>query len=220
MALSPPWFLGAESIFDLAFLVVSLLIALRAYQAYKFFDDRRYLMLSVGFSILALSYLVFAATHFLVYLQETGNFALGRPIDLQETIETSFDIRGLLFLIGLAVLVLLYHKVEKRGLQAFVLLLVLFAYALSGDASSTFYILASILLLFITLPLYKAYKKSRKAPALLVLAGFIALLVGRVILGMLWVNPSAFTGVSLYVFSRMITLAGFLCILASQWRLR
>lgn len=211
MAFGPRWFLGVDVIFDIFFLVVTLVVAVIAFKAHRFFGKGKYLTLGSGFAVLSLSYLLLAITNFMVFAKEGDwEFFWERLLDLSILIGRAYDIRAALFLLGLSILVLLYLRLKDNWANTLILLLVFFGYSLSGDSTSMFYVLASLLLLTIIVKLGEAYLHNPSKHALLVLLGFIGLLTGRVILSVLFVSPL------LYVVAHIITLAGFASILASQ----
>lgn len=211
MALGPRWFLGVDVLFDIFFLAVTLIVAIIALRAHRFFKEGKYFHLGVGFALLALNYLILAITNFLVFAREGEvEFAFERLMNLQVVIAHAHDLRAILFLLALTVLALLYLRIPDLWAKSLIVLLVLFGFALSGDAGSMFYVLASLLLLAIIVKLGESYLRHPSKYALLVLLGFLGILVGRVLLSVLFVSPV------LYVVAHIITLAGYSSILASQ----
>ncbi len=208
MGLGPEWFYGIDALADTIFFVVTLLVAVSSYKAYKFFGKREYRLLSIGFVILSASYLALAFGNFFRYMLET-NLAW----NLREVIigtNLGWFTHSLLFLTGLLILIALYHKIINSSVQILIFLLTIFGFLLSGHLTSGFYILTAILLLFIIVKQWEIYKKKKKTPALFVALGFTLLFIGEIVLSV------ALFGQMYYAIGHLVALVGFVCILISQ----
>jgi len=209
-ALGPDWFLEADVLFDVFFLLTTALVTTMGWRAYKFFDEERYKTFTTGFFFITGSYLLLTLSNLFIMLElREADYSLREVVSLINLTTMGFFLYAVLFLIGLVYLLILYMKVEQRAVKLLLFALVIFSVLLSHQVKSVFFVLTAMLLLFILVQLGANYRAKRKRNALLVLIGFAAVFVGEVLLVALFLTPM------LYAIAGGLTLFGYLCILGT-----
>ena len=200
--------LWLELAFNLAFAIIAIMVAIKAYRSYQFFNEGRHLLLSQGFALIALSFLSLAYANALLFTYRRGIF--GTPLG----VNSGFYLHEFFFLTGLVLLLFLYVRADGKPLRLFIMALVLFAYALTGDMmlhlTPGYYILLSLLLFTIIIHLYLGWREKPLKAKLLVILGLLGIFWGQVLLAALFLIPG------IYIIAQFVTLAGFLSILAAQ----
>jgi|GEM_PF-3666931 len=215
MAVGPAWFHGIDALVTLVFCIVTGIVMLQGYRAYRFFKDERYRLHSLGFFFLSASYLLIALTHLLVAVEEAEQeMMFGKMVEIKTIIWTGFTLHALLFVAGLTFLLILYLKIQDKMVRALLFIIILFSIALNDHVPSMFYFLLATLLLFIIVQIVRLHTGKWYTPGKLVVAGFSCIFIGEVLLGSIFISES------LYVASHVVTLIGFLCILTSQMMVR
>lgn len=196
----PDWFQGFNLAFQIIFLLVTASIAITGYGAYKFFRQEEQLYLSLGWGVIALSYIASS-------ISQTAQLLTG-----YNTLMSATGLAHMyLFLAGITILLFVYLRIKDSGVRAvlFVLLLGLMAFFNQSDWSAkmpAFHLLLAVLMFFILGQLTKAYRKTCSRARLLVTAGFALLTAGQLLL--ITMHPIFF------VLAMTLTLIGYVCIAA------
>ncbi|MBR9703197.1 hypothetical protein GOV10_04115 [Candidatus Woesearchaeota archaeon] len=201
----PVWFLGFGLAFQVIFFLVTLVIALTGYQAYRFLHKEELKFHSIGFALLALSYLslIVSSTSFIAY-HIHGIVSV-----------VAIHAHAFLFLAGIMVLLFSYLHIKDNATRGLLLLLTLAVITIFNRPTSpiqdlAFYLLTAAMIGFIVFQLAKQCACKHKNTTTLVLVGFILLFVGQIILAF------ATHAHTLFVVSTVINLSGFVSIAASR----
>lgn len=214
----PSWFRGLDSAIQFLFVIVTGLVALLGIRAYLFFKDERYKLHAFGFALLAASYLVLSLTNCALFLTAQGmDHVLPSRVTLTAIMWLGAILNAMLYLGGLAVLLICYLHIKERTTRALITVLVIFAALLATVEPNAwtfgiFHLLGSALLLFIVARLMQnLHRPGHKSPAA-VLTAFSLILLGEVLLALVFILDSQL----LYVASYATQLAGFIIILVRQ----
>ena len=205
-------FQRVDFIFDMIFVLVTLLVTLRGFRAYRFFKDEKYWLHSMGFLFLFASYLILAITRYRIYTTDVNlENAFLKLLEIRNMQAAGFALHALFFLVGLAFLLILYIQIYDKTTRLLLTILVFFSAMLSTFIPSMFYVLIAILLLFIIVKLYTHHIKRKQLSSLFVLIGFIMIFIGEAVLGAVLIIPTVFE------ISRFVTVIGYGCIITSQF---
>ncbi len=175
----PNWFFGFDIAMELAFGIITLAIALKAYQVYALSKERTLQRFGSGFLFIAISYLVWAALNFFIVSQTSSGF---RTLSLDHL--ARIGILGvyahiLFFIVGLVMLVYTTFKFEQGEIHYLLLGLSLLVVAASFDKLITFRILSVFLLSFITYHYGTEWYQHKNKKTRSVLYAFILLLLSN-----------------------------------------
>jgi hypothetical protein len=207
--LVPSWFIGFDIIMELMFAVICLVVAAYAFKVYRLSGQRQPKLFGISFLFISASYFVQSILNSLIVFE------------INERVEESFDISVgvlngaglylhiLLFMAGL--LTLAYMTLHIKSVKAYSLLITLLLLPLvfSQNRLYLFYILSSLLLIFILMHYAINYWSNRQKKTLLVLVAFMFLLVGSIHF-VLAVNHAVF-----YVIGHVLGLVAYLLILSN-----
>lgn len=201
----PDWFLGFDLAFEAIFFLVTAGIALTGYQAYRFFHKEELKFHSLGFALLALSYLA-------LIISTASYIAYGVHYT---TSLIAIHAHGFLFLAGVMVLLFSYLHIKDTATRALLMILTLAVIAVFNRPTSlsqdlTFYLLTAAMLGFIVVRLARQCANTHKKTTTFVFLGFTLLFVGQILLAFATHNHT------LFVASLVVNLAGFMSIAASR----
>lgn len=199
--LCPNWFQGFNLAFQIMFLAITLSISWTAYQVYKFFEKEEQKFLSLGWAVIALSYIaaiVSGATHLMG----------GERIVAIVTLYAS----TYLFLAGILVLLFAYLRIYQPAVRA---LLLIFAFAFMALIStpsiamqdSAFHLIIAVLMFFIVGQMMLNYRVNCHRSALLVTTGFTLLTTAQLIMVFATYNELFFVVASILTFIGFVAIA-------------
>jgi formate hydrogenlyase subunit 3/multisubunit Na+/H+ antiporter MnhD subunit len=179
--LVPDWFFGFDIIFELAFAIITLIVALYAFKVYRLSEQNQSKLFGWAFIFFSISYFIQSLLNFVIIskLSET----ICDVIKLQSvTILNAWgiSIHMILLIIGLVTLAYMTLKINNPKAYSLVLLISLFSIILSLNKIYWFYFLSSILLIFIVIHYTQNYLKNKQSKTLLVLMAFLFLLFGHI----------------------------------------
>lgn len=201
----PDWFLGFGLAFEVIFFLVTLGIALTGHQAYRFLHKEELKFHSIGFALLALSYLALIVSS-ASYIAYNAHMTISW---------IAIHAHAFLFLAGVMMLLFSYLHIKDNATRGLLMMLTLAVIAVFNRPTSTmqdltFYLLTAAMIGFIVIRLARQCTCTHKNTATLVLAGFTLLFVGQVLLALATHNST------LFVASTVVNLAGFISIAASR----
>jgi len=176
------WFLRYDVILKIAFAVVTMLVCLFSYKIYKLTGKRELKLFSLSFLVFSISYII----TFLLNLSILFRFnkGVGKLLEFQGMHGfkiLGFYSQGLLFLIGLVLLVYMALKLKDKKVLALLLGLVLIPILTVPRPLMLFHIMSSLLLAYIVIYYYKNYVTKKRTHALMVLLAFIFLFSGHLL---------------------------------------
>ena len=213
----PEWFAGSEILIQIIFAIVTFFVAYYSYKAYQVSRSRSVKFFGIGFLGISIAYLVQAALNFMV-LQGVHSTDIARVATagaVNQMIPLSVVAVFTHMIIMTASLGLLaYVTLKSKGVKPLLLVwsLSIAALLLSQNFSIAFYVIASILLLFMTAQHYQRLEKAKNMTSLIVFLGF-----GLVFLGMLQIAFATSLNL-LYISGHIILLFGYLLLLWSLLR--
>lgn len=174
----PEWFYGFDISLEVLFAIITMLVSINAFRAYGISQERPLKLFGMGFLFLSLAYIVQSLVNILILVQETSFSSLtGTFLNWANPLGIIAFI--VLYILGLATLV--YSLLKERASKLYLLLIALCFAALfySINILFTFYLLASLLLGYISIHYLQNFLRQRKKKVLLVLIAFILLLFGN-----------------------------------------
>ncbi len=211
--MSLAWFFGYDVIFEMFFLVISLMIALFALKVHRNTGQKLAQYFGYGFLLVSASYATQLLFNFLVFSKlntQVCQMAQGLSVAALDTLGKYLY---MLFMIAGIVLILFVSlKSDKKRTLLILLAASVVAIFLSRNPIYTFYLLSSIYLAFIALHFIEHYLKNRQTKTLLVALAFVFLCFGTFHF-LISVNHEVF-----YVIGQVLNFVAYLMILMN-WRL-
>lgn len=176
----PVWFSGYDIIFELVFALITALVAAYSFRVYSLSNQRESKIFGIGFSLISLSYLLWAALNFSIFSEIKEGITNGISIVELQNLSTinylSAYSHVFLFLLGLATLVYMSLKVDS--IRIYLLLSALTIVSVLGvfETVFSFYLPAAILTIFILIYYLNVYSENHNPKTLFVLIGFTFLL--------------------------------------------
>ncbi|MBR9704573.1 hypothetical protein GOV12_04120 [Candidatus Pacearchaeota archaeon] len=179
--LIPSWFFGLDFIFELAFAIITLIVGLYAFKVFKLSGQHKIKLFGISFIFFSISY----------FIQSFINYAiiskLGENICNVIKLE-SVNILNLLgiyvhiffFILGLVTLVYMTLNIKSAKTYTMILFITFFSLFISLNKIYLFYILSSLMLIYIVVHYFNNYSKNKQRSSLLVLIAFIFLLFGHI----------------------------------------
>jgi hypothetical protein len=213
----PRWFFGYDIMLELVFTVITLLVSYYAFKYYRLSGKRELGLLSLGFLFISLSYLALSVANFEIITSLTDT---GCKICRIEGLRLAHIYVIYLFMVlamtGWTTLTYMTLRVKSLKTYVLVLLLSLVTLFITPHVLYVFYLVSSLLLIFILIQLVGNFMKSRQGRQLFIILAFGFLLFGRAHF-VLAVNHSLF-----YVIGHVLELLAYALILANllsiKWR--
>jgi formate hydrogenlyase subunit 3/multisubunit Na+/H+ antiporter MnhD subunit len=207
---SPTWFHGIDIGLELFFAVISLVIALFALKVWRISGQRQVKQFGVAFMFISLSYVI--QTMFNLFILTEMREQVHSLEDLAE-ISLFHTIGGYAYILAMTIglIVLVYMSMKTRDYRTFLLLAAASALILilSSDTLASYFLLATIFLLFICSEYVRNYLRKRRKETLMVAVAFVFLLL-RSIQFLFAAGNQTF-----YVIGRVLELFAYLLIIAN-----
>jgi hypothetical protein len=176
MFVTPEWFFVYGIILEIFFAVITFFVSMYAYKIYKLTEERQLKIFSIAFLFIAVAYVVQAIMNILIYAKlddDVANIVKLQAVYLFTLLGTYMH--ALLFITGL--IILAYFTLKIKSVRTLILLIVLaiLGVIFSTNKVFTFYVLASVLLLFTVIYYFNNYINNKKTNTLLVLIAMIFL---------------------------------------------
>jgi len=175
----PSWFFGLGVGLEILFGVVSLAVAITAYSCYKISEQKSLRRFSLGFSLISLSYLIWAGINLIVSRPLGNGFRIFSPDGLPWAYLASTYLHMGLFIAGLVTLAYTTLKVEKGNIYYLLLSLGLLVIASSYNKLITFRILSVFLLIFISYHYMTEWTQNKNKKTIMTMIAFILLLLSN-----------------------------------------
>jgi hypothetical protein len=178
---SPPWFFGYDVALELAFAIITFVVALAAFRVYRLTDQRQPQLFGIAFMLLSVSYVVQSVMNFLIISkmhEQVCQLMLLQSVILFDTLGIYTHI--VLSITGLVLLAFMSFRSERRRLLLLLLLLSLLTIFNSANSLYIFFLVSSLLLLFITWHLIDTYIDNRDPKTLLIVIAFMLLLLSNI----------------------------------------
>ncbi len=179
LGIVPNWFLGYDVALELLFFLVTLAVSWFSFKVYKLSDQEGSKLFSNGFFLIALGYLAFSATNWIVKVKADMVSSELKLLQLR-----MFQIAGtyvymLLFLVGLLTLTYMTLKGQDWKTYTLLLFLVLISFTFVEQVVHFFYLTSAVFLLYLLWFYIQNYRKKADARSLRIMLAFGFLFLGR-----------------------------------------
>ncbi len=210
----PQWFSGSDFIVDLFSMFILLLIALFSWKFYSINKNKKHLMMFISLAILSISFVFKILTYLLLYMTTFKIQVLSVLGQLVYYLEPSnfyfsiaFVLYSVLTLVGFYLLYTVYEPSISSKASILILYLLFIVALFSENAFIFMHLTAMILSIFITISLWKNYRKNRLVSTKGLAIGFGIISVSRIFFILSNKYPS------MYVFGEIIQFAGYFLLL-------
>jgi hypothetical protein len=177
----PNWFLGYDMLFELAFAIIALIVALYAFKIYKLSGQKQSRLFGISFLFVSLSYFLQSLLNFLIVTKLNTNVCQALRISSVELLNTfGIYMHIIFFLAGLVILTYMTLKIRSPKTLSLLFILTFLFLLLGSNRHYLFYVLSSILFIYIVIHYLVNYLKQKHYNTLLVLVAFIFLLFGSI----------------------------------------
>lgn len=170
----PGWFYGYDAIFELVCMLVTFLISVMSYRAYRFINERKYYNLFASFLLISFAFALGAAGSFLMHLE-----FYDRIISILNMFDVIFLGQIALTLLAYTMLLLASMNVRSRRLTAFVMSLMVLFIVFSYQYYFKYHLILLLLLFFLAVSFYMNYRRKKSFNSALVFSGFYLLLLAQ-----------------------------------------
>jgi len=179
-AIVPHWFMGYNIILELIFFVITLLVGTYALKIYQLSTQRQSKLFGISFLMIALAYLI----------QSVLNFAAGQSMAQGCNMQSMSLVHYLgnagiyahiiLFTSGLVTIAYMTLKIKDAKAYLLFLAAILGVLAFGSNPIYLYYVISSMLLVYISFYYLRNYLQSKKTNALIILIAFLFLLFGKI----------------------------------------
>ncbi|MCD6477479.1 MAG: hypothetical protein J7K87_00565 [Candidatus Aenigmarchaeota archaeon] len=211
---SPKWFYGIDIIFEIFFVLITLLISFYGYKIYNLSRNKEHKYFSISFLLIATSFIFKILTNFDIYFNVFRTLRIGFHTIVLSYLYNS----GILYVSGLFIykflttlaffgLFLLTTKKHSKNDIYLIIYLILISTIFSSFAYYIFHITLAIILFFLCTHLYDNYKKRKSASKFLVLLAFLMILASQ------FAFMIIFLAMEFYVVGEIFLLIGYFILL-------
>lgn len=206
--LVPRWFFGYDIAFELAFAIISLLVSIYAFKIYKLTENRQIRLFGIAFMLFSISYFLQSILNYAILQQLSDRLCYVFHMCNVPTLNfIGIYIHFIFFLSGLITLNYITLKIKSKKTFSMILIIITLSVISSANKIYLFYLISSILLIYIVWHYLKNFLKNKKFKNLIVLIAFVFLLFGNIHF-IFSVNHSLF-----YVLGHALELIAYLLIL-------
>src|SRR3989344_2339050 len=180
MVIEPILFSGIDAIFSLFFALVALGLSAFSFRIYSLSGSRNAKFFGTGFLALSISYFILAIMDIFVLDGLVSN--LNYLTQISPLTESFFAIMAFIasFTLGLSILAYTVVKVQKRSLFVLIFALSLIGIALSSDIAFSFFMITSVIFVFISASYFREYMFKRSKSVLLIFLAFLMLTLANI----------------------------------------
>ncbi len=199
LALLPPSFAGFNVILEILFSIVTFLLFYHSIKIFRIVQQERILIYGAAFFAISVSYV--------------AKSFINLNIPYSYLIEIGMWINIIFYTLG--VVMLAFVCLRSKDIKTFSLLLILSFLSIFSSTNMifSFYLVNSILLIYVSLHYFSNYRSSRKQTSLMIFIAFLLLLFGKIHF-IFSVNHSAFN-----VIGHMFELMGYVLMLFGLLRI-
>jgi len=178
--LIPKWFFGYGVAFELIFAVITLAVAIYSFRVYKLSNQNQPKLFGIAFLFFSISYFIQSILNYFIISEIAQN--ISAVMKLQSV--TLFNTIGIyvhmfFFIIGLVTLAYMTLKIKSLKTFALLIMMYLLTFFLIDDKIPLFYVMSSLLLVFISIHYLFNFIKNKKPRNFLVLLAFLFILFGN-----------------------------------------
>ncbi len=176
---SPNWFFTYSIILEIIFALITLIVSYYAFKVYKLTDKKSTKLFSTAFIFICLSYFLQAMLNIIILWKMADRVV--SMINLRDAwLLNLFGLyaHALFFIIGLIILAYIQFKIDDIKIALLMVALVVASILFTSNKLMLFYMLSTIILVFIVSNYFLNYVRHKTPNTLLVLVGMIFLLFG------------------------------------------
>ena len=178
--LVPKWFYGVDVAMEIAFALVTLLVAFVAFKIYRVTDQEDFKFFGASFGLISLSYILWAGINLFLVSELQGSVKTLGLSDFRFFSFLGIFLFVLFFLLGLITLVYTVFKVRDIRIYALFFMLVLLLVSLSENRALAFYFTSFILLGFLLSHYGLEYRNNPTKKKFSIFFAFILLFISPV----------------------------------------
>jgi len=176
----PNWFFGYDAILELFFAVITLAVALYAFKVYKLSNQEQPKLFGLAFLAFSISYFIQSILNYLIITEAAQ--AVCEVVKIQSV--ALFNAIGIyihmfFFIIGLVTLAYMTLKINSPKTYLILLASFLLSFFVVANKIPWFYMVSSLLLVFISLHYLFNFIKNKQTKTFLVFLAFLLLLFGH-----------------------------------------
>ena len=177
----PEWFFGYDIFLELAFAIITLVVSFYAFKIYKLSGQRQSKLFGTAFLFISISYFIQSFLNFFRISVLDENICEALKIVSVNFLNTTGIYTHIIFF-GIGLITLTYMTLRIKNAKTYSLLAILFLLSIlfSSNTLFLFYLLSSILLIYIVTHYLINYLKNKQTKTLLVLVAFAFLLFGSI----------------------------------------
>lgn len=178
--LVPNWFFIYSLIFEVVFVIAASLASYFSFKVYSISKQREAKLFGIGFMFISASYLIWLLIN--IFMLQDLTEAV-HSLDFNEMVLMSviqIYTHMALFIIGLLTILYTTFKTDNKRVYSLLIILTILAVAISSNKAVAFYLVASILLLYIVIHYLYNYVKDKNSKSLMVLIAFCLLFLSHV----------------------------------------
>ncbi|MBS3170611.1 hypothetical protein J4223_02430 [Candidatus Woesearchaeota archaeon] len=195
----PYWFMSLDSLFNLVYVLITLLIGGLSYKAYKLTEERKYKYFAVAFGLMSIAFFVYFTSTILLTTHISSNVT---------SILTGFDYAFLVYvfftMMAYALLFITTLKIEDHKIRTLILTLMFTLTVVAYQYYLKFHIAMFAVLFLLTYNFYDNYLEKKNFNAKLVFISFFLLTCAQ-----LFYLAEIYNGL-FYVVAVIMQLVGFL----------
>jgi len=174
---APKWFFGYDIGLEFLFAIISLVVAMFAFRVYRMTTQKQTKLFGMAFLLISISYFLQSLFNYLIVAKLSENIC--RMVKIQDA--AVFDAIGMNIQIifmtaGLALLTYMTLKTEKPRVYWLLLSISLLSIFSSKHVLYMFYLISTILLIFLCWHFFDNYLKKKHRTTLLIAIAFLFLL--------------------------------------------
>ena len=175
--LVPNWFLGYDILFELLFVLVTFFVSFYSFKVFKLSREEKPKLFGIAFLLISAGYFVQMMMNsiFFFFLKDLV-FTPYQAYRVLMTYAVSMYGYTFLLLIGLVVLVYMTFNIKKISVFLLLFFMSLLILMFSVQKLFSFYVLASLITLFVVIHFFKNYRKTKTLNSRLVFIGFVLIL--------------------------------------------
>jgi len=179
-AIVPHWFAGYNSILEMLFFAITLLVGAYALKIYQLSGQRQHKLFGISFLLISASYLIQSVLNFLSSYSMAGGCNMQTMSSMHTLNIMGIYAHILFFIIGLVTLA--YMSLRIKDLKAYFLFAAIAVGTLLASSNKLyfFYVISSILLIYISFFYLRNYLQTKKTNSLIVFIGFLFLLFAKI----------------------------------------
>lgn len=178
--LIPQWFFAYGIIFEIAFAIIALTVSVYAFKVYKLSNQKPSKYFAIGFLFISINYFLQSFLNILISSKLASNICGFMKIQGINTLNLyGIYLHMFFFVIGLITLAYMTLKLESKKTYFLLIIIALLSIVFAADKVYMFYIIASVLLIFIAWHYLENYLKNKQFKTLIILIAFLFLLFGN-----------------------------------------